>query len=691
MRRWLVALALALAPSVAMAGIAGDVQQAVANLSANCSVDDNGTLHCTNVGTDPAFTTGNCIEVDANGNFVDSGVVCGIGGSGIAKIKSADCTAESGADDGDICENSSTHVFYVCVDDAADGCTTPGEWVTVKSAALSANASNCSAGSGAGGVTTTGAAEDCTDYIQQSELLDEDTMSSNSATKPASQQSVKAYVDTAVGAVAAGATALDYNTDANTEVTPDGTNIDFDWDDDGAIDMQLGDCNGMYITENLSGTDITTRLQALIDAGDACVASSTGAPNIYFEPGAYTISDTIDFKSSNLIGLGNANNGVRIIWGGTEDVIAFSEAASIAAGGAQLFNIKNIAFVGTVRPRHWFYFTSSYDALANIEGCSFSGTTRHAIAAFGGWYNMHIRKVRFDGIGTDDGCAVYLRGTPTQNMSSFSLKDFTYDNNSSANVIGKGVVCVDVPDSSSSLGTLVIENARIEIAKEMYGDADATGDGGAAVLVVTYSDGKCGTGDWTNYPCTSANQDEDCGTSVTCTQDGTASTQRSLQISMKSLEFDIASAAKSSGTCDTGITDLCTAGKVGIDCAVNADCDAPYYAWVSRSKVGSTTSNEYLRMENLKSNNLDGQFKGDWDTDIQGLAVPSEGVTSVYMSQGSRTRTFYGALGSAATLPNCDGSNENEFYEDTTTANGTLCWCDGSAWQVVAPAGGTCS
>lgn len=62
--------------------------------------------------------------------------------------------------------------------------------------ALAANGANCSAGSAPLGVDASGAAESCTDYIQQSELLDEDNMATNSATQPASQQSIKAYVDT---------------------------------------------------------------------------------------------------------------------------------------------------------------------------------------------------------------------------------------------------------------------------------------------------------------------------------------------------------------------------------------------------------------------------------------------------------------------------------------------------------------
>lgn len=62
--------------------------------------------------------------------------------------------------------------------------------------ALSGDPSDCSAGSAPTGINALGAAQNCVDYVQQSELLDEDTMSTNSATQPASQQSIKAYVDT---------------------------------------------------------------------------------------------------------------------------------------------------------------------------------------------------------------------------------------------------------------------------------------------------------------------------------------------------------------------------------------------------------------------------------------------------------------------------------------------------------------
>lgn len=71
--------------------------------------------------------------------------------------------------------------------------------------ALAANGSNCSTGSAAEGVDASGASENCLDFIQQTELLDEDTMTSNSATQPASQRSIKAYVDTAISGVSGGA------------------------------------------------------------------------------------------------------------------------------------------------------------------------------------------------------------------------------------------------------------------------------------------------------------------------------------------------------------------------------------------------------------------------------------------------------------------------------------------------------
>jgi len=61
--------------------------------------------------------------------------------------------------------------------------------------ALSTTPDKCNAGNFPLGIDSDGDAQDCTDVLTQAELIDEDNMASDSATRPPSQQSVKAYVD----------------------------------------------------------------------------------------------------------------------------------------------------------------------------------------------------------------------------------------------------------------------------------------------------------------------------------------------------------------------------------------------------------------------------------------------------------------------------------------------------------------
>lgn len=61
--------------------------------------------------------------------------------------------------------------------------------------ALSTTPDKCNAGNFPLGIDSDGDAQDCTDVLTQAELIDEDDMASDSATRPPSQQSVKAYVD----------------------------------------------------------------------------------------------------------------------------------------------------------------------------------------------------------------------------------------------------------------------------------------------------------------------------------------------------------------------------------------------------------------------------------------------------------------------------------------------------------------
>ncbi|MEK9697796.1 MAG: hypothetical protein VW270_18660 [Candidatus Poseidoniales archaeon] len=119
-------------------------------------------------------------------------------------------------------------------------------------------------------------------------ILDEDNMASDSATALATQQSIKAYVDTSLGALSStsitqlntNVTVSDTGTDGTVTVTADG-NTEMDITDAG---MQLGGSGARVnsiLDEDAFGSDSATALatqqsiKAYVDAQDANIASDT--------------------------------------------------------------------------------------------------------------------------------------------------------------------------------------------------------------------------------------------------------------------------------------------------------------------------------------------------------------------------------------------------------------------------------
>lgn len=112
------------------------------------------------------------------------------------RIHATDCTSLTNGKQADICVDDDTNQAFRCDPDVANTtCDTPSEWKPL-TANLVTTPTPCSAGNFPLGIAVNGDSQSCTDVLTQAELIDEDTFSTDSATRPPSQQSTKAYIAT---------------------------------------------------------------------------------------------------------------------------------------------------------------------------------------------------------------------------------------------------------------------------------------------------------------------------------------------------------------------------------------------------------------------------------------------------------------------------------------------------------------
>jgi len=101
--------------------------------------------------------------------------------------------------------------------------------------------------------------------VMDSEILDEDNMASDSATKVASQQSIKAYVDAAMGGVVS-------------PFVPQGLKLSHDTDTDHDVNVTAGQCRDATDAVNMILTsEITKQIDAAWAVGDDAGGMDTGS------------------------------------------------------------------------------------------------------------------------------------------------------------------------------------------------------------------------------------------------------------------------------------------------------------------------------------------------------------------------------------------------------------------------------
>ncbi len=236
--------------------------------------------------------------------------------------------------------------------------------------ALAANGSNASAGNAILGVDASGVAEGSFDVLTQAELIDEDSFSTNSDTRPPSQQSTKAYVDAQVATV-------------NGAWTDGGTNI---------YNTATSDNVGIGTTTPTSGLKLDVRgnigFQSLVGIGTTQTqlsfleATSNGSNLISFTAPSAVTSDVNCVLENDgnpipdsCVGDGTDDGGSASPGGATQQ-IQFNNAGSFD-GAPLLYYASGNVGIGTTRVADQLSLGSASQTRFNTNGqlTRFGGTT----------------------------------------------------------------------------------------------------------------------------------------------------------------------------------------------------------------------------------------------------------------------------------------------------------------------------
>lgn len=210
--------------------------------------------------------------------------------------------------------------------------------------------------------------------------------------------------------------------------------------------------------------DVTSILQQAINEAQVHTTVDGGAPPIIFPPGQGSLSSTITWKSSPLIGHSIANAGTRIYWEGPDTSPAFVKDPNLS-GGLSFGKMTYINFrPGQSQPASWIDFGQSgkrVDAHLELSWIHFVGGY-HQIKC-GGWYNLHWEHLRFD---ASLSYPLVFKPTAGQFLSSGHIGKFTYDPSfgfgPTRQVTAPGFVLFDLTEANANLGTFTFATGRVE-------------------------------------------------------------------------------------------------------------------------------------------------------------------------------------------------------------------------------------
>lgn len=199
-------------------------------------------------------------------------------------------------------------------------------------------------------------------------------------------------------------------------------------------------------------------IQAAIDAAEAAKISVSGLPLVDLGSRQYRINTPLTWKSAGIVG-GVQNSGTRVYWDGAAGATVVTQALQ-----GSFNRMEHVAFYpGASEPATWLDTSGVLiDVGFRLNEVHFGSCSGNAWE-MGRWVNCHQGHLRFDGVR-----GYGIRAVPGvgQNLSSFAIDGFTYDNNGSGAVRGSGLILVDnsIPDATN-LGVMSLRNARIEINK----------------------------------------------------------------------------------------------------------------------------------------------------------------------------------------------------------------------------------
>ena len=203
-----------------------------------------------------------------------------------------------------------------------------------------------------------GIATDSNNYSISSDLLDEDNMASNSATKAASQQSIKAYVDANAGGggdanqnafsnvAVSGQTTVAADTTTDTLTLAGGSNVTITTND--STDTVTIAASGGEVTVQDEGSALSTAATTLNFVGAGVTASGSGATKTITISGSGGSAITTDYQYLELKALDNPNgafsagsSGYELVTKGTSTAVSPDQAAAMLVSIAGVLQEPN--------------------------------------------------------------------------------------------------------------------------------------------------------------------------------------------------------------------------------------------------------------------------------------------------------------------------------------------------------------